>query len=934
MKSDLTCPVEVVSVAIQRENEDTKDNGQILCYIEFFNLSDKVIDSVQMNIICFDAQEARLGGRLVRAGVHGEPRERFAGAFAPEHVEGVVRVEASVEKVWYQDGVIWRREERNVREYTPNALPPGRELDRLRAVAGADAVGYAREDDTVWLCVCGRANRTSDDQCLRCGRERAKTLKAYSFATIDSTVGRKERLLEEQTRENLRRSSEQTVKAMKAEQKKRKKQTRRFKIVIGLLSTAAVLLAMARWGVPYGASLYARDQLNKGLAANAKEIYAFVDAYWQDEFGAKEGMDAAERKIIDGLMNVGTDSAYEQAAERAYALGDEVRYGKAVVARARLAMNSGDPDRAEALLTPLGDNPEAQELLHELIYSVAAKAKEQLDYPTAIERFASLGDYSDAAAQREDSIYLYGRQLMRAGEYQAACDQFMLVSDVGDALALIRQCRYALADEQQKAGEYEAAAELYESLGVYEEAETRAKTCRYMAGMDALGKGELEKAAEQLKLADDYEDAAEKFGDAARTLGHAAVEAGDYLTAIHWLEQLPHDEETEEALNQATYAYAEQLEKEGQREAAATEFYSLGGYQDAQARGNALEYALAVEEKATDLESALDRFELLGSYQDAKAQAEACRYAIAQKAFEQGQFEDALEGFSALGDFSDAKVQAQRCRYALAQSAYEQSDYENAAALFEACGAYLDAEDGALRARYAQADALFDAGEYELAAKGFAALGSYEDAKQRVSASEDAWLGKAHNSAKLDMDLGNYAAVVDELEAYQQSDLPERYADMRELYEQACLNRAQELIAQNKPLDALPLLEKIPSSKTAKKLLDAYVYQLIGRWKDTRGTEYIFRRDGSCRIDGKEGYFGGKGYEIMVGEEPYPTTGEYSVVSVKSSAVTLRGIQSGKTIRLNYLGEPTPKDEENEGDGENEEDGGTAGTLSQTLSGT
>ena len=58
---------------------------------------------------------------------------------------------------------------------------------------------------------------------------------------------------------------------------------------------------------------------------------------------------------------------------------------------------------------------------------------------------------------------------------------------------------------------------------------------------------------------------------------------------------------------------------------------------------------------------------------------------------------------------------------------------------------------------------------------------------------------------------------------------------------------------------------------------------------------------------------------------------------MKRSAVTLRGIQSGKTIRLNYLGEPTPKDEENEEDGEDEEnegDGGTAGTLSQTLSGT
>lgn len=83
----------------------------------------------------------------------------------------------------------------------PNALPPGRELDRLRSVAGPDAVGYAREDDKVWLCVCGRANRTSDDSCLRCGRDRAHTVKAYSFAAIDSTLGRKERMLEEQTRE-------------------------------------------------------------------------------------------------------------------------------------------------------------------------------------------------------------------------------------------------------------------------------------------------------------------------------------------------------------------------------------------------------------------------------------------------------------------------------------------------------------------------------------------------------------------------------------------------------------------------------------------------------------------------------------------------------------------------------------------------------------
>ena len=91
--------------------------------------------------------------------------------------------------------------------------------------------------------------------------------------------------------------------------------------------------------------------------------------------------------------------------------------------------------------------------------------------------------------------------------------------------------------------------------------------------------------------------------------------------------------------------------------------------------------------------------------------------------------------------------------------------------------------------------------------------------------------------------------------------------------------------------------------------MEAYVYRLIGRWKDTRGTEYVFREDGSCCIAGKEGYFGGSGYEITVGDEPYPTKGEYSVVSVRGKTVTLRGLQSGRTIRLSYLGEPTDREE-------------------------
>ena len=142
-----------------------------------------------------------------------------------------------------------------------------------------------------------------------------------------------------------------------------------------------------------------------------------------------------------------------------------------------------------------------------------------------------------------------------------------------------------------------AAAALFESLGVYEDAQTRGQLCRYTAGTNALSAGELEKAAEQLLAAGDYKDAPQKFADVATTLGNAALAAGDNQTAIGWLEQprkrgdAGGDQPRGVRLCRAArFGRAE--------EAAAIEFYSLGGYEDAMVRGNALEYELAMSEKA------------------------------------------------------------------------------------------------------------------------------------------------------------------------------------------------------------------------------------------------------------------------------------------------------------------------------------------------
>ena len=913
MKSDLTCPVEITKVTVSREKEDIKEREQIVCLIEFFNLSEKVIDSLQMNIVCFDPDGTRLGGRLVRSAATGEGRAHFSGTFVPEHVDGAVRVEAAVEKVWFKDGVLWRREDRNVREYTPNQLPQGRELDRLRAVAGPDAAGYAREDDIVWMCVCGRANRTSDDKCLRCERAREEVLEKYSFAAIDSTVGEKERERQRSTQETLRRSSEETVKEQTAMRKKSKKKRRVMKTIVALLMLVAVLLAAARWGVPYGAGLYAAKLMDQGELMKAKEIYAFIGEYWPDEYNAHALYDECEDRMIERFIKANTDAALDEAMARAKAhtgANAPALYERAVLARAQLAIDDKDTDLAEELLGAMPESEAAQEMLCALIYDIAVAARDKVDYPAAIERFKSLGDYSDAAQQVSECTYDYGRQLMREGQYQLAHEQLLLVADRADAITLIRQCRYAIALDAQENGDYFAAADLFETLGVYEEAETRAKQCRYTAGMNALGTGNLALAAQQLRQAGDYEDAVARFTDAAMTLGNAALSEENYVEAISWLEQLPREGEAGAALDKATYAYARELEEAGQTDAAALEYASLGDYEDSLERVKAIEYDAAVQEMANAPESALLRFEGLGDYKDAERLALKCRYQAAKALFDKGEYEQALSEFERLGDYEDSRSQVKRSRYAMASEKAEAGEYEEAAALFEACGAYLDAEERAMKAQYARAEALEAAQEYEQAAKAYAALGSYEDAKLRVMACEDAWLKSAFTGARMDMEVGDYVSVIDALAPYWQLDLPARYEEIADLYEEACMQRAQALIDMRRPLDALELLEQIESiNKTARKRLDAYVYRIIGRWKDARGVEYIFRRDGSCAIAGEEGFFGGSGYDIFVGTKKYPTKAAYSVVSLRNKTLTLKNLDTGSTVRLSYVGEPTAQEE-------------------------
>ena len=164
MKIDLTCPVELWHYALPTRQYP-------VCHLQLFNLTEQTVTSLQVVFACYDAQGALMSRQVERIQAQqGLGRSAFEVTAAIDGGEQAEGLDFSIEKVWFEDGTVWRHTAGNVSEYTSNALPAGRRLDVLRYLAGADALGYPSDQGAVWMCVCGRPNSAREDTCRRCGR--------------------------------------------------------------------------------------------------------------------------------------------------------------------------------------------------------------------------------------------------------------------------------------------------------------------------------------------------------------------------------------------------------------------------------------------------------------------------------------------------------------------------------------------------------------------------------------------------------------------------------------------------------------------------------------------------------------------------------------------------------------------------------------------
>ena len=167
MKIDLSCPAELWRLDLPTEADRA-------CALKMYNLSGKVINSVEVTLLLLDAkgeERARLNYRA--HGLCGEPGKTFRMSVPLGREDALPdSCEVIFEKIWFDMGDIWRRDKAPMTTYVSNALLPSRELERLRHVAGDGAVGYPSAQKNVWVCVCGRANALDSDRCCRCERRR------------------------------------------------------------------------------------------------------------------------------------------------------------------------------------------------------------------------------------------------------------------------------------------------------------------------------------------------------------------------------------------------------------------------------------------------------------------------------------------------------------------------------------------------------------------------------------------------------------------------------------------------------------------------------------------------------------------------------------------------------------------------------------------
>lgn len=616
MLIDLTCPAEVFRVDLPAADSP-------VCTVMLYNLDDRTIASCEATVRMLDSEGTEKQRTVHRSrALHGRPGTVFPMTVPCEKPESAVSAEVTVDKVWFEDNDVWRREPGKETEYVSNRLPVSRELSDLQYVAGDSAVGFPSQQEHLWICVCGRPNSNRNSYCVRCRRKKDLIFEKYNREAVTSLVHRKERQMDLQTR-SVREDTARLQRDREEAYNRRRQVSRRRRTVLTALLCAFAICGIAVFALIPGLRLLSgRISLQNGRLSEAESTLSSLGSFP----GAAPLLTECRFRIAERDAGEAADPEKLEAAS-AFLRSAQDREGAAALAdradftRAGLLLGQGNAEQARALLETLPDDyPERTEQIKACDYALAESLQSQRRYDEARSAFLALGDWSDAKDRADSCLYASSMEMIENGEYDHAIACLHRISGYTDSADQILRAQYLKGLMLENAGDTDGACEAFRAAGSYEDAQLHAEALVYSRAAEAEARQDWSTASELYGSITSYEDAAVKYKNCVLTLARKAYSDKEYLRTDELLLALPPDDPDVTALrNDAVYQEVRVMLKKKEYGFAVNLLARIPGYRDADELMKSTRYSLArTLLDAGDAKGAEEQFLLLGDYKDSE----------------------------------------------------------------------------------------------------------------------------------------------------------------------------------------------------------------------------------------------------------------------------------------------------------------------------
>ncbi len=859
MLIDLTCPAEVFQTALPTDEIPAVS-------LSLYNLSDRVIVSAEVTLKLLSGSGSEKERVVYRArALNGRPHSTFLMSVPCSPNPSVRRADVTIDKVWFNDNAVWRREMSASTEYTPNDLPVSRALTNLRFVAGETAVGFPSQQEGLWVCVCGRPNPDSEEYCARCRRQKEAVFIRYNREAVDKQVAQRERQLDLSTR-NVREDTTRMQRIREEEyNRKQSRKARRKHLALSLPVCAAIVAVLLFAGVP-ALRFWTAERAMAGerwtdAAKTLRDLGSFPGAEKQLE----ECEWQAARELHESAV---TAEEFKTAADALRAVtGHPESIGMAEeddLARARISLDSRDTEAAwEALESLSPEDPRRTDMENEILFTEAKIEMGAENYAAARELFLTLTDaFPDAADLAAECVYIPASRMIDEGRYTEAISEMNRIPEHPQSRNAILECHYRM-------------------------------------GEDALEAEDLETAAAEFLLAGSYGDAAERSRDAVFAMAENAYAAGDIAAAQALYASIPGYEPADARNNECLLALAKEAlenkeyERSAELLAALPEGYP--GAEDLIPRVNYLAGTDALRNR--DYEQAVLLLERAGEYRDAASKLDSALDTLIKEKLKTGDIQGAQELLPRITRSKNYEKYRMETEYldAVAQTVKENRDPEKLAARFEALGSYRESESWARDMYYEAARIREEQGDTLKAAREYAKAGNTEDAAERAAALFDMYYGKPAESARAAMEAGNWSEAVTLLEALDRTGLPKKYADLPKLYEDACVKAGEALYQAGRPYEAARFFRLVEDPRRVSRWMSAACYRIIGKWADRDGNIAAeFREDSTCTIAGESFVFLVQDSYTLRTETDGEMAANFRISTLTDHQLTLRDMREGR----------------------------------------